>query len=217
MRGRTIQFEDHIPEAFSVSRAAAFSWDRQTLKERLSRSCDGLDPGVLLEGLGRPAAVLIGLLNVPEGLQVILTQRTAHLTNHPDEISLPGGRVEDGDFGPVETALREAHEEIGLLPGKVEILGSLPAYRTVSDYLVDPIVGWIEAPVEFVPDRYEVADVFLVPLDFIVDSANHHVGSIFHEGRERGFWVIPYPGHRIWGATAGILVNLARTLSCPEL
>ncbi|MFN2166831.1 MAG: NUDIX hydrolase [Anaerolineae bacterium] len=163
---------------------------------------------------GAPAAVLIALLADPSGPQVILTRRTPHLTNHPDEISLPGGRVEPGDPGPVGAALRETFEEIGLPPQKVEILGSLPVYKTVSHYEVHPFVGWIEPPVEFVPDACEVAEVFLVPLDFIVDPANHHSGHILHEGEDRSFFVIPYPGHRIWGATAGMLVNLARTLDC---
>ncbi len=158
--------------------------------------------------------MLIGLLAGPDGPQVILTTRTPHLANHPNEISLPGGRIEPGDAGPAEAALRESFEEIGLAPEKVEILGSLPVYRTVSDYLVHPIVGWVEPPVHFVPDVHEVADVFLVPLGFILDPSNHHSGSIFHDGAERVFYVIPYPGYRIWGATAGMLVNFARTLAC---
>ena len=159
-----------------------------------------------------PAAVLIGLVGSPEGPEIILTQRTAALRNHPAEISLPGGRVEPGDVSPEAAALREAAEEVGLPPESVEILGCLPRYRTVSDYCVHPFVGWIDPPVVFVPDDREVADVFLVPLQFVLDPANHQRGTVLRDGQERGFYVLPFPGRRIWGATAGILVNLARAL-----
>lgn len=192
----------------------ATAWGRESIRLRLSRGCDGLDPGVPYRTPETPAAVLMGIVAGPAGPVVILTRRTSHLANHPGEISLPGGRIEPSDAGPAEAALRETFEEIGLAPGRVEILGRLPAYRTVSDYQVHPFVGWVEPPVEFVPDAHEVADVFTVPLSFILDPANHRCGSILHEGEERTFYVIPYPGYRIWGATAGMLVNLARTLAC---
>ena len=187
--------------------------EREALRLRLTQRCPGFDRQPLPDLPGIPAAVLIGLLAGPEGPQVILTRRTAHLTNHPAEISLPGGRIEPGDAGPAEAALRETFEEIGLPPERVEILGCLPAYRTVSDYRVYPFVGWVEPPVEFVPDTHEVDDIFLVPFSFILDPANHHCGSIVHEGKNRSYYVIPYPGYRIWGATAGMLVTLARTLT----
>lgn len=159
-----------------------------------------------------PAAVLVGLLDQPGGPWVILTQRTAHLHDHPGEISLPGGRVEPSDDGPVAAALREASEEIGLDPESVEVLGCLPLYRTVSDYCVHPVVGWVEPPVEFTPDEWEVADVFLVPLRFLLDPANHGRDSLVRDGVLRTYYVLSYEGRRIWGATAGILVSLARAL-----
>ncbi len=165
---------------------------------------------------GIPAAVLIGLLGHPEGPSIILTQRTADLNNHPAEISLPGGRVEADDDGPAGAALREAFEEIGLAPERVEILGCLPPHETVTGFQVYPFVGWIEPPVEFEPDRREVAEIFEVPLSFVLDPANHHRGSIVQAGPRRHFYVLPYPGRRIWGATAGILVELARTLGFRE-
>jgi 8-oxo-dGTP pyrophosphatase MutT (NUDIX family) len=164
----------------------------------------------LLEGI--PAAVLIGLVAHPEGPGIILTERTAHLANHAAEVSLPGGRVEADDEGPAAAALREACEEIGLDPGKVELLGCLPPCLTVSGFCVYPFVGWIEPPVELTPDPYEVADIFEVPLGFILDPANQQRGSLVVGGVRHEFYVLPYPGHRVWGATAGILLNLARAL-----
>lgn len=158
------------------------------------------------------AAVLVGLLAHPLGPHVILTERAAHLKDHAAEISLPGGRIEAGDDGPAAAALREAFEEIGLAPDKVELLGCLPAYQTVTGFRVFPFVGWIEPPVEFVLDTREVAAVFQVPLSFVLDPANHQRESIVRDGELHTYYVLPYPGRRIWGATAGILVSLARIL-----
>jgi 8-oxo-dGTP pyrophosphatase MutT (NUDIX family) len=169
-------------------------------------------PGSRGPAEGVPAAVLIGLLAHPEGPGVILTRRTAHLKNHPAQISLPGGRIEAGDSGAAAAALREAFEEIGLAPDKVELLGCLPPHMTVSGFLVHPFVGWVEPPLDFVLDAHEVAEVFEVPLAFVLDSKNHLRDSLVVDGLRRSFYVLPYPGHRIWGATAGILVSLARVL-----
>jgi 8-oxo-dGTP pyrophosphatase MutT (NUDIX family) len=187
--------------------------DREGLGRLLRGTCPPAEPPVPSTGRGVPAAVLIGLLGHPEGPSIILTQRTADLDNHPAEISLPGGRVEADDEGPVAAALREAFEEIGLPPERVEILGCLPPSETISGFWVYPIVGWIEPPVDLEPDRREVAEVFEVPLSFIVDPTNHHRGSLVHRGERHHFHVMPYPGRRIWGATAGILVDLARTIA----
>jgi 8-oxo-dGTP pyrophosphatase MutT (NUDIX family) len=159
------------------------------------------------------AAVLVCLVGSPQGPQIILTQRTAGLRSHPAEISLPGGRVESGDASPVAAALREASEEVGLPAERVEILGCLPEYRTVTDYCVQPVVGWIEPPVALIPDEREVAAVFLVPLDFVLDPLNHQQESLWRDGHERSYYVLPYPGRRIWGATAAILISLARVLA----
>lgn len=186
---------------------------RDEIRARLRQQCEPEDVQAWEEIRGVPAAVLIGLVSHPDGPRVILTQRTAHLTNHPGEISFPGGRMEPEDEGPAAAALREALEEIGLPPENVEILGCLPPHRTISKYRVYPVVGWIDRSVEFTMDEHEVAEIFLMPLSFIVDPANLRRGTIMHDGKERGFYVFPYPGHRIWGATAGMLVTLARILN----
>lgn len=186
---------------------------RDELRSRLRTTCAPVDSEDLSSGPGVPAAVLVGLLAHPQEPQVILTLRQAGLKDHAAQISLPGGRVEPTDAGPADAALREAFEEIGIAREQVELLGCLPPHVTVSDFRVYPFVGWIEPRVELVIDPSEVAEVFTVPLSFVLDPANHHYERAVIDGRQREFWVIPYPGRRIWGATAGILVNLARALA----
>ena len=188
---------------------------REELRLRLRAARRPAEGAGLPVSPGIPAAVLVGLLAQPSGPWIILTERAAHLKDHAAEISLPGGRIEAYDEGPAAAALREAFEEVGLAPDKVDLLGALPAYGTITGFRVFPIVGWIEPPVEFVLDTREVADVFQVPLSFVLDPANHRRESIVREGRVLTYYVLPYPGRRIWGATAGILVNLARVLSLP--
>jgi 8-oxo-dGTP pyrophosphatase MutT (NUDIX family) len=193
--------------------ASVVSPDREELRRRLSATCPPIDTERLFSDPGVPAAVLVGLLDHPGGPHVILTHRQAGLKNHAAEISLPGGRVEPTDAGPAAAALRETFEEIGLPQDRVELLGCLPAYITVSAFRVYPFVGWVEPPVQYVVDSREVAEVFEVPLSFVLDPVNHHRESAFLRGGQHEFYVLPYPGHRIWGATAEILVNLARALA----
>lgn len=162
---------------------------------------------------GVPAAVLIGLVGHPDEPRIILTERTAHLRNHAAQVSFPGGRIEDVDRDPADAALREAFEEIGLPAERIELLGRLEPVETVSGFLVHPFVGWIEPPVEFVVDPEEVAEVFEVPLGFVLDPANRRWESKYLDGMLRGYYVFSYPGHRIWGATAGLLVDLAEVLA----
>jgi 8-oxo-dGTP pyrophosphatase MutT (NUDIX family) len=158
------------------------------------------------------AAVLIGLVERPGGPHVLLTQRTAHLRDHAGQISFPGGRVEHVDPSIEATALREAQEEIGLDPAKVEILGELAAYDTATGFRIHPVVGWLTPPFELRPDPYEVDDMFELPLAFVIDPGNHRRQS-FRRGRlTRTYYVLPWQNRFIWGATAGILVNLSGLL-----
>jgi 8-oxo-dGTP pyrophosphatase MutT (NUDIX family) len=157
-----------------------------------------------------PAAVLLLVVNRPGEPTVVFTQRTAHLADHAGQISFPGGRMEEGDEGPAHTALREAREEVGIDPALVDILGELPDYHTSTGYRVRPVVGWMEPPLEYAPDPYEVADVFEVPLGFLLETANHRYESAFYKGRLRHYWAMPWQGRFIWGATAGMLVTFQR-------
>jgi 8-oxo-dGTP pyrophosphatase MutT (NUDIX family) len=201
--GQGLERRNPIPATYDV---------REVLRHRLAATCAGIEDWESSPAPWVPAAVLVGLVGHPEGPSIILTERTEHLANHPGQISLPGGRIEPGDAGPAEAALREAFEEIGLSPERVELLGCLPSHDTVTGFRVYPLVGWIEPPVRFTPDVQEVADAFQVPLSFVLDPANHRRDSITYAGERRSFYVLPYPGHRIWGATAAILVSLARVL-----
>ena len=172
-----------------------------------------MDVEHLFDGPGVPAAVLIGLVGRAAEPTVILTRRQPFLRNHAAEISLPGGRVEDTDDHPATAALRETFEEIGVSPDKVEVLGCLSPVMTVSDFRVYPLVGWIESPVSYNIDEREVAEVFEIPLAFVLDKANHRREVASFESGRHEFDVLEYSGHRVWGATAGILVDLARVLS----
>ena len=158
------------------------------------------------------AAVLIPLLLKDDGLSVLLTQRTNHLRDHAGQISFPGGRMDPGDVGPNDTALRESEEEIGLDRNRVEIIGHMPRYLTVSGYSVTPVVGLVQAQAEYVLDEFEVADVFEVPLRFLMDPANHQVRMWQSEQGSRRFYAMPYENRFIWGATAGMLRNLYHLL-----
>lgn len=155
-----------------------------------------------------PAAVLIGMVERAGGPSLVLTQRTAHLRDHAGQISFPGGRVEPDDPSIRATALREAEEEIGLVPSKVEILGELATYDTVTGFRIHPVVAWLKPPLKFQPDPYEVADVFELPLAFVLDPRNHQRHSVRRGPMTRSYYVLPYQNRFVWGATAGILINL---------
>ncbi len=164
-------------------------------------------------GEGRiEAAVLVGMVDRAGEPAVLLTQRTEHLKDHAGQISFPGGRVEPQDESVHAAALREAEEEIGLDQGQVEILGRLPPYHTVTGFRIHPLVGWIVPPVELQLDRFEVAEAFELPLSFVLDPTNHHRQSYRRGALTRSYYVLPYQNRFIWGATAAILVNLARLL-----
>ena len=175
-------------------------------------------PGAVL----KPAAVLVGLVQREEGLTVLLTERTAHLRAHAGQISFPGGRLEAGDASPVAGALREAAEEIGLEPDRARLLGLLPPYLTVTGFSVTPVVAILEPELSLRPDPHEVADIFEVPLGFLMNPAHHRRHRLETPERTRQFLSMPYEGvglagHRreffIWGATAAMLRNLYHRLA----
>jgi 8-oxo-dGTP pyrophosphatase MutT (NUDIX family) len=161
----------------------------------------------------RPASVLIPVIEREAGLTVLFTRRTEHLQAHAGQISFPGGGAEPSDASSIETALRETQEEIGLHPRQVEVLGTLEDHPTVTGYLVTPVVGLVSPPFELRLDEFEVAEIFEVPLVFLLDPANHRRDSMIREGRRRDFDAVPYGPHYIWGATAAMLLQFHAYLS----
>jgi 8-oxo-dGTP pyrophosphatase MutT (NUDIX family) len=173
-----------------------------------------LNPGVSPPSTAlTPAAVLVPLIDHPHGMSVLLTQRTAHLTAHAGQISFPGGRIEDADPDAVAAALRETEEEVGLPPDRVSVIGRLDTYVTGTGFEIAPIVGLVDPPVPISIDPFEVAEAFEVPLSFILDRRNHQRIEREVGAHNRAYFVLPYQGRNIWGATAGILVNLAEVLA----
>ena len=162
------------------------------------------------------AAVMVPLVPRPSGVQVLLTQRTPHLSDHAGQISFPGGRVEPSDETREETALRETEEEIGLLRDRVTILGRLPDYEIPTGFRITPVVGWAEPPFDLELDAFEVAAAFEVPLAHFLDLTRFQRREYQFRGRHRHYMAVPFGGRYIWGATAGMLYSLARILSRPQ-
>lgn len=177
-----------------------------------TRGDHDLNPGFTYPDRLRDAAVLVPIVDRAEGLTLLFTQRTAHLSAHAGQISFPGGRMEPEDGTPEDTALRETQEEIGVSRDLVEPLGRLDTYVTRTGFRVTPVVGVIHHPFAVEPDPTEVAEVFEVPLAFFLDSANPQRHSRKLMGVDRFFYVFPYQQRYIWGATAGMLVNLRDVL-----
>jgi 8-oxo-dGTP pyrophosphatase MutT (NUDIX family) len=172
-----------------------------------------LNPGMLPLAELRAASVLVGLVDRPGGFSILLTQRTAHLSRHAGQIAFPGGRVDEGDADEVATALRETEEEIGLGRDHIEPIGRLDRYVTRTGFTVTPVVALVAPPFTLTVDPNEVDEVFEVPLDFILDPANRQKDSYDFQGMTRYFYVFRYEKRNIWGATAGMLVNLAETFA----
>lgn len=170
-----------------------------------------LSPPQSLQTL-RPAAVLIALVDRSDGLYVLFTRRTDDLDHHPGQICFPGGHIETTDQDATAAALRETEEEIGLQAKHITILGTLDTYITRTGFSITPVVAGVEPPFDLSPDSREVADVFEVPLAFFRDTNNHQRLQRKFEGHMRSFYAMPYENYNIWGATAGILVNLYQSL-----
>ena len=160
-----------------------------------------------------PAAVLVPIVNRGREPTVLFTRRTDHLKSHSGQISFPGGRMEERDPTPEATALRETREEIGLVEGDIELLGRLNVRETGTGYRVVPVVGMLTPPLSLVRDENEVAEIFEVPLDFLIDPANRRFETRVRGNVERQFYAIPYDEYFIWGLTARILVNLGEVLA----
>ena len=157
-----------------------------------------------------PASVLLPIIVRASGPTLLLTQRSAHLTDHGGQVSFPGGRAEQTDASAIETALREAEEEIGLQRRHVEVIGTLPDYFTGTGFCVTPVVSLVQPPFDLQADPFEVAEIFEVPLEFLMDGMHHQRRSAVFPGGigHRTFYAMPYDRFFIWGATAGMLRNL---------
>ena len=201
---------------------------RRLIAERLAGSLPGGDPTLSLTAGMTPeqsavvrrnlprsynqAAVLIPIVDRRDGLTVLLTQRASHLTNHAGQVSFPGGKIEARDDGPLAAALRESREEIGLDPAKVTLAGYLQDHLVITGFRVTPVVGFVSGDLELSLDRTEVDEAFEVPLSFVLDRANHRPRERTFAGVTFQTYDIPYANRNIWGATAAMLVSLARLL-----
>lgn len=159
------------------------------------------------------AAVLVGLVPRADGMQVLLTRRTDALRNHAGQVSFPGGRIEAGDADAVAAAKRETLEEVGIAASQLVPLGYLDVFTTITGFRVLPVVATVASDYVAQPDPNEVAEVFEVPLDFLLDPANLASLALEHRGRPRQVWEFSYPGQRIWGVTAAILLNLRERIA----
>ncbi|MDX1400877.1 MAG: CoA pyrophosphatase [Kiloniellales bacterium] len=164
----------------------------------------------------RPAAVLVPIVAHENAPTVLLTRRTAHLNDHAGQISFPGGRIDPEDDGPEAAAMREAEEEIGLDPARTRVIGRLDTYIVRTGFEVIPVIALVEPPLRLTLDEFEVAEAFEVPLAYFLKPGTKQKQSRIFKGKKRFFFVYPYQDYYIWGATAGMLGNLAEILA-PEL
>ena len=183
---------------------------------RMRQDLDGPLSPALLELLERPhssAAVLLGLVERPNGLTLVFTERSPNLKDHPGQVSFPGGRIEAGDAGPEAAAMREAEEEVGLARGLITVAGCLANLLTVTGFLVTPVVAFVAAEFQPAADGREVTEVFEVPLEFLLQARNIRTTWRERLGTRIRVHEIDYAGHRIWGATASILVQFLSVIS----
>ncbi len=198
------KFFESIPGALHTVAAtpAHTAWNYHELIDLISENGTAI----------RPAAVLIGLIERDSGLHVILTRRTEALRHHAGQISFPGGRIEEIDIDPVAAAVREAHEEIGLLPAHVEPLGYLDSFLTITGFHVYPVLAKVSADFIAKADPSEVDEIFEVPLEFVLSPHNAKPIEIEYRGKNRTIIEFQYGQYRIWGATASMLVNFRKRI-----
>ena len=159
------------------------------------------------------ASVLIPILTFKKDLEILLTKRSNGLKNHPGQIAFPGGKKDQIDSSPIETALRETQEEVGLNPKNVEIIASLPSHKTATGFVIKPYLGLINQPFSEILRQGEVDEIFTVPYEYILNEENFSIQTRKWNGSQRSYYVVPYGPYYIWGATARILLNLSRALS----
>lgn len=164
-----------------------------------------------------PAAVLVPIIARASGMTVLFTRRATHLRDHAGQVSFPGGRCEVRDATPIDTALRESSEEVGIESAQVEVLGILPDHCTSTGFRITPVVGLVAPPLDLRLDDFEVEETFEVPLEFLLDAANYRRETVTVAGRPSSFWAVPWRSHFIWGATASILVSLRSSLAAPRV
>lgn len=160
----------------------------------------------------KPAAVLIGIINRQSKSSVLLTERPNSMSTHAGQVAFPGGKVEPSDIDANSAALREAHEEVGVIPSSVNLIARLGDYVTGTKFRVTPILGTLPDDFVAIPDKKEVASVFEVPLEFLMNPNNHHKKQAMYKGKLRHYFEMPYCNYRIWGVTAGIIRSLYETL-----
>ncbi|MDA7592793.1 CoA pyrophosphatase [Rhodobacteraceae bacterium] len=159
------------------------------------------------------ASILIPVLTFKEDLEILLTKRSINLRNHPGQIAFPGGKKEECDSNPMETALREAEEEIGLKTSHVEVISSLPTHKTATGFTIKPYIGLVEKPFKKTLQWGEVDEVFTIPVGHILNRKNFSIQTRKWNGIERRYYIVPFGPYYIWGATARILLNLSKALN----
>ena len=179
----------------------------------LERGDHDLNPGLRPTADLCRAAVLVPLVERGDVLSVLLTRRANHLEHHPGQISFPGGHIEPSDANAQAAALRETSEEVGIAPERITVVGRLNDYVTRTGFHITPVVDTVRAPFDVTPDPSEVDEAFEVPLEFFLNPANHHRHQRVYEGATRSFYAMPYEDYYIWGATAGMLMDLYHILS----
>ena len=161
----------------------------------------------------KASAVLVPIVERGADLSILLTKRSKKLKSHSGQVSFPGGRCDDDDLHAMATALRESREEINLPARNVEVIGAMEDYETVTGFSVAPVVGFVDPDFKIIPEKSEVEEVFEVPLDFVLDQRNHKIETVFWNGADRHYYAFPHDKHKIWGATAAMLVRFAKLVN----